>query len=139
MADVLRKPRVAFVCVLNACRSQMAEAFGRALASESFESVSAGTEPTETINADAVRLLREHFGIDASTQRSKDVRSLPRVDIVITMGCGVSCPYVFCRHRDDWGLADPTGRGDEAFLETMRTIRAKILALKARIDRGDFD
>lgn len=118
-----RKPRVAFVCVHNSCRSQIAEALGRALAGEVFDSFSAGTETKPAINPDAVRLVREHYGIEMDrTQYSKLLSALPPVDVVVTMGCGVQCPSLPCTHREDWGLADPTGKDDTAFQETIRAI-----------------
>ena len=134
-----RRPGVAFVCVHNSCRSQMAEALGKALASDVFVSYSAGTETRPRINPDAVRLMKRVYGIDmARTQHSKLLSELPPVDIVITMGCNVHCPHLPCKHREDWGLDDPTGREDEAFLETMQRIEQKILDLKRRIQEGEL-
>lgn len=135
-----RKPRVAFVCVHNSCRSQIAEALGRALAGEVFDSFSAGTETKPAINPDAVRLVRERYGIEMDrTQYSKLLSALPPVDVVVTMGCGVQCPSLPCTHREDWGLADPTGKGDAAFQETIRAIEEKVLDLKARIQAGQLN
>ena len=135
-----RKPRVAFVCVHNSCRSQIAEALGRALAGEVFDSFSAGTETKPAINPDAVRLVREHYGIEMDrTQYSKLLSALPPVDVVVTMGCGVQCPSLPCTHREDWGLADPTGKDDAAFQETIRAIEEKVLDLKARIQAGQLN
>ncbi len=127
----MNKPKVAFVCVHNSCRSQIAEALGRHFASDVFESYSAGTELRPNINPDAVRLVRQMYGIDMSlTQRSKLIEELPPVDWIITMGCNVSCPTLPCSHRTDWGLDDPSGQSDDVFLETIRTIEQKILELK---------
>lgn len=126
-----RKPKVAFICVHNSCRSQIAEALGKHLASDVFESCSAGTETVPQINQDAVRLMKELYGIDMEqSQRSKLVRELPPVDIVITMGCNVNCPYLPCKHREDWGLDDPTGQSDEVFKEIIGKIDANIITLK---------
>lgn len=126
-----RKPRAAFICVHNSCRSQIAEALGKHLASDVFESFSAGTETVPQINQDAVRLMKELYGIDMEkTQRSKLVRDLPPADIVITMGCNVNCPYLPCKHREDWELDDPTGQSDEVFKDTISKIHANIMALK---------
>ncbi len=123
--------KVAFICTHNSCRSQIAEALGKLLAADVFESYSAGTELKDHINPDAVRLMKARYGIDMEqTQRSKLISDLPRVDIVITMGCGVECPYLPAERREDWGLADPTGQPDEVFLETIATIEQKILTLK---------
>lgn len=126
-----QKPRVAFICVHNSCRSQIAEALGKHLASDVFESFSAGTETVPQINQDAVRLMKELYGIDMEqSQHSKLVSELPPVDIVITMGCNVNCPYLPCKHRVDWGLDDPTGQSDEVFKEIISKIHANIMALK---------
>lgn len=123
--------RVAFICTHNSCRSQIAEALGKLLAGDVFESYSAGTELKPRINPDAVRLMKARYGVDMErTQRSKLVSELPPVDIVITMGCGVQCPYLPAERREDWGLSDPTGQPDEVFLETISTIEEKVLALK---------
>ena len=126
--------KVAFICVHNSCRSQIAEALGKKLASDVFESYSAGTETKPKINQDAVRLMKQVHGIDMEeTQRSKLLSEIPAVDAVITMGCNVQCPYLPCDLREDWGLEDPTGKPDEAFLETIQRIEEKILALKERL------
>ena len=126
--------RVAFVCVHNSCRSQIAEALGKALAADTFESYSAGTETKPRINQDAVRLMKQLHGIDMEeTQRSKLLAELPPVDIVVTMGCNVSCPTLPCRHREDWGLEDPTGQPGEVFEATIRSIEERILELRSRI------
>ena len=127
--------KVAFICVHNSCRSQIAEALGRHLASDVFESYSAGTETKPRINPDAVRLMKQVHGIDmeAEGQHSKLLSALPAVDVVITMGCNVQCPLLPCAWREDWGLEDPTGKPDEEFLETIARIEEKILDLKARL------
>lgn len=126
--------KVAFICVHNSCRSQIAEALGKHLAADVFESYSAGTETKPQINGDAVRLMKELYGIDMeATQYSKLLSSLPPVDVVVTMGCNVECPYLPCKHREDWGLDDPTGKDDEAFIEVIRQIDRNILSLKERL------
>ena len=133
----MRKPNVAFICVHNSCRSQIAEALGKKLASAVFESYSAGTETKPQINRDAVRLMKAVHGIDMEqTQYSKLLSELPVIDVVVTMGCNVQCPTLPCTHREDWGLDDPTGQLDEVFLETIQQIEAKILDLKARLAQG---
>lgn len=126
--------KVAFICVHNSCRSQIAEALGRKLAADVFESYSAGTETKPRINQDAVRLMKQVHDIDMEqTQYSKLLRDIPPVDVVITMGCNVQCPFLPCTHREDWGLEDPTGKSDAAFLETIRLIGEKILDLRERL------
>ena len=127
--------KVAFICVHNSCRSQIAETLGRHFAADVFESYSAGTELKDHINPDAVRLMIELYQIDmeAEGQHSKLLSDIPPVDVVITMGCNVRCPFLPCSHREDWGLEEPTGKSDEAFLETIRVIEQKILELKAKL------
>jgi len=99
--------KVAFICVHNSCRSQIAEALGKHFASDVFENYSAGTGTKPNINQDAVRLMKELYGIDMEkTQRSKLLEDIPPVDIVVTMGCNVACPYLPCKKREDWGLDD---------------------------------
>ena len=135
----MSKPKVAFVCVHNSCRSQMAEALGKALAGEVFTSYSAGTETKPQINQDAVRLMKDRHGIDMeATQRSKLLADIPPVDVVVTMGCNVNCPWLPCRHREDWGLDDPSGHPDEVFLSTMDAIEEKVLDLKHRIETNEI-
>lgn len=128
------KPKVAFVCVHNSCRSQIAEAFGKDLAGDVFDSYSAGTETKDRINLDAVRLMKELYRIDMEqSQYPKLLTDIPSVDIVVTMGCNVSCPSLPCHHREDWGLDDPTGKDDDDFIQIIETIRKKVTALKQRI------
>ena len=126
--------KVAFICVHNSCRSQIAEALGKKLAGDVFESYSAGTETNPQINQDAVRLMKQIHGIDMEeTQYSKRLSDIPEVDVVITMGCNVRCPFLPCSHREDWGLEEPSGKSDDAFLKTIRLIEEKVLDLKARL------
>ena len=126
--------KVAFVCVHNSCRSQIAEALGKKLAGDVFESYSAGTETKPQINRDAVRLMKQVHNIDMDqTQYSKLLSDIPAVDVVITMGCNVRCPHLPCSHREDWGLEDPSGKDDAAFLETIRRIEEKVLDLRKRM------
>ena len=126
-----QKPKVAFICVHNSCRSQIAEALGKYLASDVFESYSAGTQTVPQINQDAVRLMKQLYGIDMEqTQYSKLLTELPPIDIVITMGCNVNCPDLPCKYREDWGLDDPTGKEEIEYRKTMAAIEQKIIALK---------
>ena len=130
------KPKVAFICVHNSCRSQIAEALGRLFADDVFESFSAGTEKKDHINRDAVRLVKERYGVDMEeNQRPKLLKELPRVDIVVTMGCNVNCPYLPCKRRVDWGLADPTGLPDEEFLKTIDEIEKRIRSLREELSK----
>lgn len=128
------KAKVAFVCVHNSCRSQIAEALGKHLASDVFESYSAGTEIAAQINPDAVRLVKEIYHIDMErSQHSKLLSELPPIDVLITMGCNVTCPYLPCKLREDWGLDDPTGKGDEELIKTITAIEKKIRELKEKL------
>ena len=133
------KPKVAFVCVHNSCRSQIAQALGRHLAADVFESYSAGTELKDRITPDAVRLMKKlyHIDMEAEGQRSKLLSELPPVDGVVTMGCNVQCPALPCTWREDWGLDDPTGQPDAVFEETIRRIEANILRLRERLRGND--
>ena len=128
------KPKVAFVCVHNSCRSQIAEALGKKLAADAFESYSGGTELKDRINQDAVRLMKRIYGIDMEKdQYSKLIFDIPDPDVVIKMGCNVTCPAIEGAYEEDWGIDDPTGKGDNVFLEAIDTIERKILELKAKI------
>lgn len=131
------KPNVAFICVHNSCRSQIAEALGKELAHDVFASYSAGTERQERINQDAVRLMKQSWGIDMEkTQCSKLLEEIPQPDIVILMGCNVSCPHLTARHTENWGLEDPSGKGDEEFLFTIHEIEKRVRDLRDRILAG---
>ena len=125
--------KIAFICVHNSCRSQIAEALGKKLAGDKFEFYSAGTEIKPQINQDAVRLMKEIYDIDmVKTQSSMLLQDIPPVDIVITMGCNVGCPYLPCQYREDWGLEDPTGQSDAVFKDIIQQIETKVLALRKR-------
>jgi Protein-tyrosine-phosphatase len=114
----------------------MAEAFGKVLGLEVFECFSAGTERSGQINQDAVRIMKE-TGIDMELhQKPKLLEDIPAVDIAVTMGCNVNCPVIACRHREDWGLEDPTGKSDEEFRSVRNAIKTKIEDLTHRIKTG---
>ncbi len=130
----MNKPKVAFICVHNSCRSQIAEALGKHLVADVFESYSAGTETKPQINQDAVRLMKQLYDIDMEkTQRSKLLEDIPPIDLVVTMGCNVQCPFLPCKHREDWGLDDPTGKSDAEFKRTIKEIHSKVENLRDRI------
>ena len=131
----MKKKKVAFICVHNSCRSQIAEALGKHLAGDVFDSFSAGTEIKPQINQDAVRLMKEIYGIDmeANGQRSKLISEIPEVDMAISMGCNVGCPFIGRAFDDNWGLEDPTGKSDEEFKLVIGQIEKKILELKKSI------
>ncbi len=124
------KKKVAFICVHNSCRSQIAEALGKHLASEVFESFSAGTETKPQINQDAVRIMKERYGIDMEqNQYSKLITDIPDPDMAISMGCNVACPFIGREFDDNWGLEDPTGKSDEDFELVINEIESRILQL----------
>lgn len=129
--------KVAFVCIHNSCRSQMAEGFGKALGEGIFESYSAGTEDYPEVKPGAVQVMEE-VGISMSDHHPKLISDIPEIDILITMGCGVECPFVPCSHREDWGLEDPSGGPIEGFRETRDIIKGKVLELKERIEKGEL-
>lgn len=131
--------KVAFICVHNSCRSQVAEALGKHFAANVFESFSAGTELKDRINPDAVRLMKQVYGIDMEqNQRPKLLQELPPIDVVVTMGCHVDCPYLPCKHREDWGLPDPTGKSDAEFLSVIQSIEAEIFKLAETVQSQSF-
>ena len=126
--------KVAFICVHNSCRSQIAEALGKYYGKGIFESYSAGTETKPKINQDAVRLIKKFYGIDMEeTQESKLLADIPNVDIVITMGCNVNCPALPCEQREDWGLDDPSGKSDKEFEKVIEIIDLKIRELAEKL------
>jgi arsenate reductase len=134
------KPKVAFICVHNSCRSQMAEALGKLFASDVFDSYSAGTEIKPQINQDAVKVIKDLFGIDMNkTQYSKPIIDIPEVDIVIKMGCNVVCPYLPSKYEEDWGLDDPTGQDEETFKKTALAIEEKINDLAQKIKNNKIN
>lgn len=124
------KKKIAFLCVHNSCRSQIAEALGKHLRGDEFEFFSAGTETKPKINQDAVRLMREIYHIDMEqTQYSKLIDAIPEPDIVISMGCDVGCPYIGRPFDANWGLPDPTGENDETFRTVIEEIQRNIMLL----------
>lgn len=129
-----QKPKVAFICVHNSCRSQIAEALGKYYANDIFESFSAGTETKPHIDQEAVRLMQKLYKIDMQkNQFSKLIKDIPPVDVVITMGCNVDCPSLPCKYREDWGLDDPSGKEEKEYLEIIKIIEQKIIELADKI------
>jgi arsenate reductase (thioredoxin) len=135
---VTKKIKIAYVCVHNSCRSQMAEAITKEIASDFFEAYSGGTETKPKINQDAVRIIKDLYRVDMNlSQRSKLIDELPEeVDVLVTMGCNVECPFIPTQHREDWGLEDPSGKPDSAFLTTAEIIKKNIKNLRKRIEDG---
>jgi len=131
--------KVAFICVHNSCRSQMAEALGKLFASDVFKAYSAGTELRDVINQDAVRIIKTLYKVDMNEiHRSKLLDDIPAVDIVVKMGCNVVCPFLPSTHEEDWGLEDPTGKSDEEFIKTARIIEEKVKDLAKRIKNNEL-
>jgi arsenate reductase (thioredoxin) len=135
----MMKKKVAFVCVHNSCRSQIAEALGKLYGSEVFESYSAGTETKPQINQDAVRIIKDLYKVDMNeAQKSKLLTDIPKADIVIKMGCNVVCPVLPANHIEDWGLEDPTGKSDEEFIKVAKIIEEKVKDLARRIKDNEI-
>lgn len=126
--------KIAYICVHNSCRSQMAEALTKHLYNDLLV-YSAGTELVPQINQDALRIIKSEYNIDMSNQKPKLIEDIPSVDIVITMGCNVNCPNIKCSHQEDWGLDDPSHKEDAEFIKTAELIYNKIIDLKSRIDK----
>lgn len=124
------KDKVAFICVHNSCRSQIAEALGKLFSGDKYDFYSAGTETKPQIDKDAVRLMKRLYSIDMEqTQYSKTIDSIPVPDTVISMGCEVECPYIGRAFDDNWGLPDPTGQSDEVFVEVIKQIEDRVRSL----------
>ncbi len=124
------KKKIAFICVHNSCRSQIAEAIGNHLAGDKYDFYSAGTKTKPQINQDAVRLMKELYGIDMEkSQYSKTFDKIPTPDIAISMGCDVGCPFINRVFDANWGLSDPTGKSDEDFIEVIKQIEKNIRSL----------
>ena len=130
------KKKVAFVCVHNSCRSQIAEALAKKFGGEVLEVYSAGTKIKNGINQDAVRLMKELYNIDMEkTQKPKLIENIPPVDYLITMGCNVVCPILPYKYKsEDWGLEDPSGKNDEEFIKTINEIESKVHKLIAEVE-----
>jgi protein-tyrosine-phosphatase len=127
MSDV---KRVLFVCVENANRSQMAEAFARILGGPCVAAYSAGAQPSGTVNSKAIEAMTE-LGYDLSAHESKSLDALPELtfDFVATMGCGDACPMVRARQRADWSIPDPKHLPADEFRVVRDLIRDKVRAM----------
>ena len=130
------KYKVAFICVHNSCRSQMAEGLARQLGSDIVESYSAGTEEYPEVKPLAIEVMEE-IGISMDNHYPKLIKDIPEeVDVLITMGCGVICPFVPSKHEEDWGLNDPSGGTIEDFRKTRDFIQEEVKHLIKRIREG---
>jgi protein-tyrosine-phosphatase len=128
------KPVVLFVCVHNAGRSQMAAALLKRIAGGKIEVRSAGSEPADRINPVAVEAMAE-VGIDITAEQPKilTVDAVRESDIVITMGCGDTCPIFPGRRYEDWDLTDPAGQPIEVVREVRNDIKARIETLVSEL------
>ncbi len=134
----MKKKTVAFVCVHNSCRSQMAEGWAKKLGRDTIEAYSAGTEKYPEVKPLALEVMEE-AGVDMSGHYPKLLTDIPQeVDILITMGCNVVCPFVPAWHTEDWGLDDPSGGPKEGFEETREIVKKKVADLIERIRRGEL-
>ena len=134
----MMKYKVAFVCVHNSCRSQMAEGWAKSLGSDIFEAYSAGTENYPEVKPLAVAVMEE-AGVDMSAHKPKLLTDIPEeLDLLITMGCNVVCPFVPNKHAEDWGLTDPSGGPIEDFRVTRDLIKAKVEELILRVKNGEL-
>jgi len=126
MSDI---KRVLFVCVENANRSQMAEAFAHILGGAAVEAYSAGSRPSGKVNPKAVEAMRA-LGYDLSAHGSKALDELPEVefDFVATMGCGDACPMVRARQRADWSIPDPKHLPPDEFRVVRNLVRDQVRA-----------
>ncbi len=132
------KKKVAFICVHNSCRSQMAEGWAKKLGSDILEVYSAGTENYPEVKPLAVQVMEE-VGIDMSDHYPKLLSNIPEeVDILITMGCNVVCPFVPNSHSEDWGLTDPSGGPIEDYRETRDIIKKKVEDLAKRVRNNEI-
>ncbi len=130
------RKKVAFVCVHNSCRSQMAEGWAKKLGSDVLEVYSAGTEEYPEVKPNAVKVMEE-VGVDMSEHKPKLLTEIPEeVDILITMGCNVVCPYWPNQHQEDWGLDDPSGGPLDDFRTTRDIIKEKVEDLIERVKKS---
>jgi arsenate reductase len=134
-----KRYRVAFICVKNSCRSQMAEGFARHLADAVIDPLSGGTEPADRVDQGAVEAMKE-VGIDISRERPKQLstETLQSLDLVVHMGCGAPgmCLTVPGIPSEDWGIEDPVGRSQEKYREVRDIIEKKTRDLAARLESG---
>jgi arsenate reductase len=134
IASYMKKKLVLFVCIENSCRSQMAEAFARCLASDIFDAFSAGSRPSGQIHPKAVQSMA-NLGYDLSQQHSKSLAEIPRkkFDYVISMGCGDECPIIPAVHHEEWNIPDPKDMPLEEFRLVRNMIRDRVEALSNTI------
>ncbi len=136
-----QKWKVAFLCRENSCRSQIAEALAKRIASDLLEVYSAGIRPIDRIDPGAVRVLKQTHGIDmlAEGQLPKTVEKLPEIDILIYMGCKVECTKHSCQVSLGWNISDPKGGTDDAYRKAIHDIEQNILTLRKDIITGKIN
>ncbi len=132
------KMKAAFVCTGNSCRSQIAEGLAKHYGSDVLEVYSAGTHPTKEVNPNAIEVLKE-IGIDISGNKPKLLENIPgEIDILITMGCGVVCPFIPSKYENDWGLHDPVGQPIEEFRRIRDMIKDKVIELTEKVRNNEL-
>lgn len=126
--------KILFVCVENSCRSQMAEAFAKMNHSDTLEAYSSGSKPSGIVNPKAIASMKE-IGYDLSVHSSKSLNEIPNIeyDLVVTMGCGDSCPTVRADRREDWQIPDPKNMDEKEFSEVRDLIKERVKDLIARV------
>jgi arsenate reductase len=132
------KKKIAFVCTGNSCRSQIAEGMAKYFGSDVLEVYSAGTHPAEKVNENAIEVMKE-IGIEIGSQQPKTLDEIPyELDILITMGCGVVCPFVMNKFKADWGLNDPVGQPIEEFRRVRDIIKEEVLELIDKVRKNEL-
>lgn len=132
------KKKVAFICVHNSCRSQMAEGWAKKLGTDVLEVYSAGTENYHEVKPLAVQVMKE-AGVDMSGHTPKLLTDIPEeVDILITMGCNVVCPLMPNSHSEDWGLDDPSGGPIEDYIKICDIIKGNVEDLIKRVKNNEI-
>jgi len=127
------KKSIAFICTHNSCRSQMAEGYMKKLGNSIFFTYSAGTEKYPEVKPKAIKVMQLD-NIDISNQYPKLLKDVPsKLDVLITMGCGVKCPNIPCGFREDWELEDPSGGSIEQFIQTRDLIKQRVINILNRV------
>jgi len=133
MYQKLKKKRIAFVCLGNSCRSQMAEALAKKMSDRpNLEFISMGTDPADEVAPEAVQVLKEE-GILWRAE-PKGIQDGEPIDIAVSMGCDVGCPVIPGAERIEWEIPDPKGKGIEAYRETLAILKEKIAGLPKEIE-----
>ena len=134
--DMKKKPKVAFLCMHNSCRSQVAEALAREIASDTFEVYSAGYEPSYTVDDKTAWMLLEYCSYDITERHPRHASELPEVDIVVNLGSGNEFSHIPCSYSETWNVENPKGKGDDAYREMIEDIRKRIYELRDNVKEG---